>query len=187
MLRNNQTEPRGNNSPTKGLCVEQTSPLQPPVLSLISRVHLKGNEGLEKRARARVSPQEILADLRAKMPHQFLIQKYRLPPEGVRFVLSSRNNSQPTKNQELLKKAVQNSTDATEIADLITIDEESASSSYLRSHPSHLSLMLTREERKYLLHDFRDDAVRSLCADACLEHRTMEPSHVMREHAVEGI
>ena len=186
MLRNNQTEPRGNNSPTKGLCVEQTSPLQPPVLSLISRVHLKGNEGLEKRARARVSPQEILADLRAKMPHQFLIQKYRLPPEGAQ-VCTLATTSTNNKNQELLKKAVQNSTDATEIADLITIDEESASSSYLRTHPSHLSLMLTREERKYLLRDFRDDAVRSLCAEACLEHRTMEPSHVMREHAVEGI
>lgn len=41
-------------------------------------------------------------------------------------------------------------------------------SSYERLHPSRLALCFTREERKYLVRDFRDDDVRSLCVETCL-------------------
>jgi hypothetical protein len=51
----------------------------------LARVHPKGNgrpgEGVA--TRVRVTPQEILAYLRAGMPRRFLIAKYRLPLKRV--------------------------------------------------------------------------------------------------------
>ena len=44
----------------------------------------------------------------------------------------------------------------------------SASADYRERQPSRLASCYTREERKLLTQDFRDDAVRALCMDTCL-------------------
>ena len=44
----------------------------------------------------------------------------------------------------------------------------SSSTSYRERQPSRLAACYTREERKLLTQDFRDDAVRALCMDTCL-------------------
>ena len=39
---------------------------------------------------------------------------------------------------------------------------------YLKRHPSRLAAYYTRNERKLLTRDFRDDAVRALCLEVCM-------------------
>jgi hypothetical protein len=55
---------------------------------------------------------------------------------------------------------------------------------YKQTHPSQLSLCFTREERRYLVKDFRDDAVRALCVDACL--RAPTEKSLVQQQAIEG-
>ena len=90
---------------------------------------------------------------------------------------------QTNEKQELLQKAVQHSTTPRELSELFDMVDGRASV-YKQTHPSQLSLCFTREERRYLVKDFRDDAVRALCVDACLRAPTEKSS--VQEQAIEG-
>jgi len=162
---------------------------------MVSRVHPNSRNGRPEESgatRLRVMPQEILADLRAGMPRGFLIAKYRIPQKGSlvkklpffffphREMKIQQTNKQT--KQELLQKAVQHSTTPRELNELF--DRDGRASVHKKTHPSHLSLCFTREERRYLVKDFRDDAVRALYVDACL--RASTEKSLVQQQAIEG-
>jgi len=56
---------------------------------------------------------------------------------------------------------------------------------YLERHPSRLAACYTRNERKLLTHDFRDEAVRALCLEVCLgAHARQEHQGRRRKHSL---
>lgn len=76
--------------------------------------------------------------------------------------------------------------------DLVTNKKRTRATTYEKDHPSRLALCFVREEREFLMQDFRDTRVRSLCVEGCLgrnedwDNEAGDTSTQLRQNNIQG-